>query len=182
MLIPNGKVEGVVSDEVTRFSLTEIRYDVEGKRVIASDGKMAVVVPVEPEEGDATGMVNPDVFRRARKIAGKRGTPRVTLNGNATFTNGETCPRSSLEPETRFPDIDAVTQSAIEAGEKPSAVCLDAELLITLAKAVGNGDDCRIELWFNGDDAMLVKPYVNRGVNSYGVLMPIKTKPSYGRK
>ena len=182
MLIPKGKVEGVVSEEVNRLSLTEIRYDVEGKRVIASDGKMAVVVPVETEEGDVTGMVNPDVFKRARKIAGKKVPPRVILNGNAMFPNGETCPRSHLEPGTVFPDVDAVVKSSLEAGKKPSVVCLDAELLHNLAKAVGNGDDCRIELWFNGDGAMLVKPYVNRDVDSYGVLMPILSKPTYGRK
>jgi len=178
MQIPDGKIEGVVSSEQNRRSLSRVKYDVEGKRVIASDGRMMAFVPVEPDEGDVSGAIDPDHFQEGRKRGRKANRlipPSMKVNEIVTFADGATSPRCSNKDESLlpFPDFDAVisdTWGKIKTQSEGYAITLNANLLIRLAAAVApkNGAIC---LWVKGNQTVVI---VKGEDGAYGAIMPIK--------
>ena len=62
----NCKIEALADSDGGRFMLSHVWLDVEGARLIASDGKALVIVPVEVEEGDVTGPIPVEVIKAAK--------------------------------------------------------------------------------------------------------------------
>jgi len=173
MKLPAGKIEGVCSNDESRLVLNNVHLNVEKKRLEASDGKMAVMIGVEPEDGDTSGLVSVDVFKAARKA--KSG---VKLNGNATLDNSATMPRATAEGI--FPDVGAVIPGFYKP-ELTHTVCLDAEKLLALAHTLNDPKGrCSgaVRLWVNSKDGcIVVKGWFNTD-RDIGLLMPINSKNS----
>ena len=114
MIIPSGRIELVVSQEVARYSLTNLWLDVEKKRLVASDGNMLLIVPVEVEASDVSGPVDPQVLDQGRKAARKISKwipPRMECRADTyLLADGITIPRIMKDGEDPlgYPPIDKV--------------------------------------------------------------------------
>ena len=178
MKVPEGRIEGVVSTEVVRYSLTEVHLDVEKARLMASDGKIGVILPVELEEGDTSGPIHPKRFKEARARARKLKVPAtMKVNGNVTYAGGATEGRSEvMDSGMKFPNLDAVVP-----GPKGRMVCLNADLLKALADALQDPkgrDPGAIKLFIpeKKGDAIRVEPWGKADTGKVGVIMPLVDK------
>jgi hypothetical protein len=183
MMIPDGKIESVVSDDSNRLSLTQIKLDVVKKTeadhtysegyLTATDGTMLAKVKVSLDEGDTAGLVSPAVLKHARKVKPThKGAPKsVQLNGEARFQDGSTMPRAEFT-EVNFPDTESVIESAKQRKDTGVIVALDTALLHTLAQAICN-NGCtivKIHIPKGADSAMMILPYTAN--DNEGLLMP----------
>jgi hypothetical protein len=173
--------EACVSKDDTRPVLTEINVTsindpgaFESQHVaMASNGFVAVAVPVELEDDDIPGLVSAEAFRQARKL-GKKNDPihMVLLEGTVRLDNGVELPR----PEGTFPDLMRVVPdtSMAERTDKPM-FAISTEYVANLGKAMGSGSVV-IER-FQHTSPLVLYPTPSRSNRMildapFGVLMP----------
>lgn len=104
---------------------------------MASNGFLAVAVPVTLEEGDVLGLVPAQAFKHARKLA-KRGQPlsMVLLAEVVRLSDGTEYPR----PTGSTPDIMRCapdTSTLAERAEPTNLFAINPQLMATAAKAMG---------------------------------------------
>lgn len=123
------KIEKAAAAESSRYAINGVYLDAQHSALAATDGCILAVVPCELADGDTAGIIPAEAFARARKIAGKRGTPALACNGTVRLVDDTTFAR----PDQRFPDYRAVmTQDATTF-----RVTLDPSALLRLAQAIG---------------------------------------------
>jgi len=125
-------------------------YDATKSRIIATNGKALVVVPVaslDDTQSDASGPIPVDALKAARKHGNRQ---RLSLNGDARLLDGTSLPRP--ESNGTYPDVDSVIPPAPEEGRVPD-LCIDADLLYRLAQAIASdGKAGIVDLYFNSMD------------------------------
>ena len=183
MKLPEGLVEKLVSTEVTRYILTHVMYEVEKSRVMASNGRVAVILPVVPDEGDITGPIHPRHFKEARKRGKKLTEPSMKTTATITYPDGSTDPNRADEQDwsgqnlANYPLIDAVVPE-----RKGQIVSLNAHLLKDLADALQdpkgmNPGFIRLFIPEKKGDPIRVEAWQGKGVDNVdgkvGVLMPL---------
>lgn len=164
-------VEQAVSKDETR-RIASAHLDVEGKRVLATDGRILASVPVEVTTFDRSGPVPAAALSAARKgdVSARR---RLIGCGDALYRRGE---------DGHFPPVRPVLPKFQRGDEGTVTVALDPRLLLALAQAIGVGTHGGVTLTFQPAphagrmlDAVLV---LNDGSSSkddgaaFGVLMP----------
>jgi hypothetical protein len=140
MIIPSGRIELVVSQEVVRYNLTNLWLDVEKKRLVGSDGTMLAIVPVEVEAGDVSGPVDPQVLDQGRKAARKISKwtpPRMECRADTyLLADGITIPRAMKDGEGDpfgYPPIDKVM---VHPEDRNCALSFDIEKAYRLWKGM----------------------------------------------
>lgn len=129
------KIEGCASDDTTRTALANVYYEPERKRLMATDGHCAVILPVFPDEGDHAGPISADALKAARKAAGKSATLATVLaNGAQVVPGGPTFPRP---PAVTFPPMDAVIPAHRPRGKGTVTFAVNVDLLAQVAAAMG---------------------------------------------
>lgn len=157
------KLEGVVAKSSRYPGATHVRLDVEGKRLLATNGHALAIVPCEPEEGDVSGAVTVEALKAARK-AGMVET-RLACNGALEVPGGASFPRPSPE-DAEFPKVDHV----VHQGEPVFRVAINAESLAKLAQALGAVDGY-VRLEFFGSRVPFRVTTGKEG--ELGVIMPV---------
>jgi hypothetical protein len=106
-----------VSTDDTRYNLSEPYFDAGERKVIATDGRMLVAIPAEPEkEGEESGFKS-----RGQLTLARDGESELERWGKA-----------------KFPDWRPAVKDAPEEGaEGTASVSLDARFLLAIAKALG---------------------------------------------
>lgn len=132
------EIERAISDDTSRPTLVHAHYDLERKRLCATDGHMMAIIPVEPQEGEAAGPVSGESIKAARKATAKMGIAEIHANGALAVLAGPTFPRPRLDGLS-FPPIDEVIPSYKKGDEGTVTIGLDVELLMGLARAIGAG-------------------------------------------
>jgi len=169
------KLEAACSKDDTRPGITQ--PFVQGKRCIATDGKMLASVPIEVEEGEEVeGKKIPlDALKAARKASGK-------LWPDMPFTFSET--HCSILGSASFPlhhvDVSAprvaeIVSSKLEKEEATFCVTLDVDLLKRLSEALGTE---KVTLCFKDEKSVITalpSGTENRDNKAFGLLMPIRT-------
>jgi len=155
------KIDGVVAHENTRYAIAGVKLDAEGKRLLATDGRIAVELPVPDMKDETTAVLPGETFKAFRK-GGKHMTRRIHCDGEYVTVNGGTG-KEKFRVDTRntFPDSDAVMKSAFEGGDRVR-LCLNAEYLKRIADA------------FGGNSVML---YIKVPKNGGRVLAAVGVKP-----
>ena len=187
MWIPrNAKIEAAVCPDQFRYGLTHIRVDCQGPSpvLVATNGNILAVVPVELEPGDTEGDLPAAVVAEARKACGRK-VERFSVKANghieyATKVGTVTLPRKEFG---RFPDWRSVVPDADRLTVGPSKdfrVGIDPSLLLSVSEAIGAG---RVELRFGGAlDPILVYPCAGphndtaewRAPKAWGIIMPVR--------
>ena len=171
------------------------RYAVHGVAIVekgdatylaATDGRMLSLVRAYPEDGDdmpailGQGRIYPPAaFAAARKGAKRKADATLTLNG-AAWVQADGASTEFARVDGTFPDVLA----AVPKGKAKQTLCLNAEYLARLQKALGaNAVAIEIhELEPSGaiDAAfpLTIRPIYLEGPGtddgSFGVLMPIR--------
>lgn len=177
----NCKIESAVSKDKTRHSITEPYLDIResGSRMVATDGKILAVVPVETTPDDISGYVSAEALKASRK--GRQVESVIRCNGALETWDGASYPRPDLGT---YPKVDQVIPKNEPTHiKKRVAVKLDSTLLSKLASAIGTEGVVMEMLWDSQDetvsDPIIVKPASTNGCRpaspeAFGVLMPMR--------
>lgn len=162
------KVENVTSTDETRPQIME-PFLTEDGYLLATNGKAAIRLRVEMEEGDTAGYVNGEALATARKS--KNYENSIKCNGTIILENGQTMPRftlASASDNRPYPDIEKV----IPTGDPVFSIRFNPALLEAVAEALGaeRGDTVRLD--FFGSDKVF-KVSVKR-IDGVGVIMPME--------
>jgi hypothetical protein len=172
MKLPESKIELAVSDQKYRGATASVKFDVEGKRIMATDGHILAVVPCEPAAEDHSVLLSPDTMKQLRAMSKRsKGKLEIRTNGKIQAVgNGEV---ASFEPQEaqQFPNVDAVIPKYDEA--IATTISIDAALLYTLAQAlIPAGDKMYVTLTIrDASSAILVKTKHDGAV---GVIAPCR--------
>ena len=148
--------------------------------LVATNGMMLAVVPVEIETGDEGDFVEVDTYKAA--LAAK-----LQYKGRATIRPaGDTVKVGPLEEMTfnqdnvdgRYPVIENVVPNKSDAKD---SVLVNPKALWDLCQALGQGQgakDPRVELHFFGDGKpiLVTTETDDAGASPYGVIMPLVAK------
>ena len=171
-LHPNIKIESIVWKDKTRAACQNPWIDAENGRLVATNGAVMAVIPVELDESDESGHVPCDAFKQARK--GAKGEISMLCNGNVTLPSGAILPRDKSETP---PNWQAVMPQDHQVNMK---ISLNAAMLAKLAEAMGTeGVTLEIE---SADSVIVVKPaYAGRMGEirpvcreAVGIIMPLR--------
>ena len=179
-------IEGACSQDQTRPAITgvylEKNTETKTARLIASNGVILAILPVQTDDRDASGHIAPEAFKQARKAC-KSPESFISANGICTLANGMEIGRPVLG---NFPKIDQL----IPGGESKFSVSLDPEQLFRLAEAIGSARGVTLEIVGEGM-AMRVKPCRNQSAKNakggkvgfcpadsgaFGLIMPVFTQ------
>lgn len=187
MKIPSELVEKFVAaaKDGSPVQLHSCWLDVDGSRLLATDGHMAIKVAVELTEGDVEGPVPIEVFDLGRnelkivsKIQGKDVVPdpwvevicgdKTVIIRNLLTNTVHSVDRPELPPSLKFPNVDKVFPEV----DKGPTITFSKELL---AKVLKNIDpfSVGISLWVSSSDgAVLMATEASKGA---AVLMPMQS-------
>jgi hypothetical protein len=127
--------ELVAAKEASRYAIDSPWFDAKAGAVRATDGRMAISIPVEHYGGEETGSLPAAALKAFRKEAKyKPHVPIVGVNGSVSCL-GITMPRPA---ECNAPDVGAVIPAKQKASEEGyTVICLNAVYLAKIAKALG---------------------------------------------
>jgi hypothetical protein len=141
------KIEMAACTDESRESIARPYLDVDKKIIAASNGCIAVVMPVQIDEGDTSGHLDSAALVEARKIAGRKAeTVSLRANGQYALPNGMTIPRS--QTETPFPDMEQYMARELTSDTSGDVVhiCLNVDYLVKIAAALGAGKNAHLNL------------------------------------
>lgn len=180
-------------DRHWRQNLQNVWVDTLERRAVATDGHILAVVPVEPDEGDTTGYLSPEALKAGRKDYKDAcilypDADHITV-GSTKYERPN--PGEFPRYHQVFPEYKPQSETAHQEGMR--TVCLNAELLLRIQKALGcdglrlhipapqltaydqeKGKDGRHATIM---DAIRVEPqHVGHGSTSegFGVIMPMR--------
>lgn len=167
MKIQNRKLDGVVGKDKIRNYISQPYVDVDKKIMVATNGSILSVCPIEPDEGDTSGHIPLEAIKAA--IKGNKFDPCVKANGNITLESGQTFPREDLG---QFPVWNRVIPDKDKA---EIVISLDAKQLKALADAICNpGKQSIVRLHIKDNNTSF---YVDTGDSDcYGIIMPCRIK------
>lgn len=182
MKIPkNCKIESAASKDKTRHSITEPYLEIRefGSRMVATNGKILAVVPVETTPDDVSGYVSADALKASRKV--KQIESVIRCNGALETWDGITYPRPDLGT---YPNVEQVIPKNEPTHVKKRVVVkFDSNLLSKLASAIGTEGVVMEMLWDSQNetisDPIIVKPTSTNecrpaSPEAFGVLMPMR--------
>ena len=152
-------IEKACSGDASRPVLNSVYLAMDGTgpngpaRLLATNGRIAAVIPVLSESTDTAGYVTADALKAARKCAGKLDTATLSANGVLKMPDGQEFQRPDLG---KYPNMDCV----IPKDETKWSVSLDPELLYSLAQAIGSERGVTLEVSGEGK-AIRVRPMSN---------------------
>jgi hypothetical protein len=163
------KPEACAADDISRAQLCEPYLFPDG-RIVATDGRMLVIVPGELEEGDTAGEVSGEALEAARKLTGKHGDMGMKANGALVLQDGRTFPRKDWGAVRPFPDPVQV----MPKGEPVFSVRLNPAYIAAVVKAlgVGKGESITLEFYPDGRLPQPVK-VTTSDAGACGLIMPI---------
>jgi hypothetical protein len=175
------KIESAASKDKTRHSIIEPYLEIResGSRMIATDGRILVVVPVETTPDDVSGYVSADALKASRK--GKQVESVIRCNGALETWDGASYPRPDLGT---YPNVDQVMpKNEATHGKRKIRFSVDAALLSRLADAMGT-DGVTLEFLADESDGSVSDPLMVTPrstsdrkcatIDALGVLMPMR--------
>ncbi len=133
----------------------------------ATNGWVAVVVPVVVQEGDVPGVVDAEAFKLSRK--GADDLFEIKLQPAFAVTrSGAKFPRE-VQAEVNYPKFDGF----LPHGDSSHAyeITLDPRALFTLAKAMASEHSVTLKIK-DCDTVVIVEPHGTKSSTSYGYIMP----------
>src|SRR6478736_1217316 len=104
-------IEKAASGDATRPVLNSVYLDMRGTgpngpaRLLATNGRIAAIVPVLADPADVAGYIPCDALKAARKAAGKSEDASFTANGVCKMPHGQEFARPELG---NYPNFEAV--------------------------------------------------------------------------
>lgn len=171
------------SDNRPTLSEPHLRF-VNGQAVLlATDGRMMVVIPVAKDETDVEGRVSAAVLKAARQQAGRLGMMEITLGEtHATLRDGTSMPRNGTSNDHEYPNYAVALPGGIDEFGCPKIpdhyrpiMTLNAEYLVSIVRALGSEGCVIYGNPEDREDVMIIKPIDSPVPQSAGILMPIRS-------
>lgn len=163
MQIPMRSIEKACETDGDREALRHVWL--RGEELIASDGKIMAIIPIDRDPDDVDGPIQPRAFELARHVAGRYGTMRAGPEKIVIKDQEDFLAMLDRQKDVKPMDWDAIkapkTKPAFEVG-------LDLALLTRLIEAMG----CqRVKLrFYKPNDVVQVEEFQGRG---RGFIMPL---------
>lgn len=160
------KIQKAVSMDETRYSIQNplLVRDKKGKgRLVATNGRIMAIVPVELDKRDRAGNVP---LAPIVETQGKEPTELI-INGKARLTKGDVVTEYP-RPEGQFPSWEQVQPK----GKPVFEIHIDPALLLELARALGTRHGEGVTLKFRPGDNTPVE--VEGYGEAHGLLMPMR--------
>lgn len=187
MKIPNNalphKVASTDADPLRRnINCLKLEMDDKGARLIATDGRALVVLPVETEDGDTPGLIP----RQALEMASDPELRQVTIDddmGNLKDVTGPTTLALSehkavltdglevVRPALDWPKWESVATTA--PAEECTRIALNARLLLNIQEALG-ADWVTLQIKNAVSPIRVTSGYNTTPKEAFGVLMPVR--------
>lgn len=172
------KIEGVVARENTRYAITGVKLDAERKRLLATDGRMLVELPIPAMKDETTAILPCETFKACRK-GGKDVTCRIHCDGEQVTVSGRSDEKKlPVETKGKFPDVDEVLKDAFD-GKHTVRLCLNVAYLKKVADALGS-DIVELYIKVKPGTKIVTKPIGVRprgeeppAPDARGVIMPL---------
>lgn len=135
-----------------------------GPALIATNGRMLVIVPVEAESADVDGLIPVEALKAARKIGPKSRNAVLSANGRVEYQTKDGGSTSVERPEGKWPPYRSVIPKPDHAWV---TLCVNAEYLLAVQKAMGASG---LTICFDpaGNRPMLARP-LNDGEQGEGL-------------
>jgi len=180
------KIQEAATKEATRYAITEVLFekDDDGARLVATNGRILAVIPVEDADGDVAGFIE-----RATVVEATKGRtnsrPDAQLNlpsSDKALVHTKAGTVEARRPDAEhlhFPDYRGVIPKDQNTGLR---INLSAEYLVALIKALGCNSNAldAITLTFQRDKdgnidscAPVLAKATGDEAGAYGVIMPI---------
>lgn len=160
------KIDRAASDDPTRAVHNVLLSDNEKQAVlVATNGRILAVVPVEKQDGDTNGLIPAKAFIELRREFPKKYDQMMSaqVNGAVVLPSGRTFQMG----EGTFPKWEMIIP---KADSRPFKVKLNPTHLVDLAEAIGSADG--VTLSFDPADPQQ-SIVVNEGAKAFGLLMPM---------
>ena len=175
------KIEGVAAHKNTRYAIAGVKLDAEGERLLVTDGRMLVELPIPAMKDETTAILPREVFKACRK-GGKDVTCRIHCDGDQVTVSGEADEKKFLvDTKGQFPDVDSVLKDAFD-GKDMVRLCLNAAYLKRVADALGS-DSVELYIKVEPGTKIVMKPIGVRPrgeeppvPNARGVIMPMSSR------
>jgi DNA polymerase III sliding clamp (beta) subunit (PCNA family) len=174
-------IEKAVSKDKTRSAICEPYLDVSDKNnpvMVATNGWIMSVVPVEVQDDDESGYVSKEALAAARKSA-VMDECEIRLNGKAEIpSSGMVMGREGLAGESRYPNWRQVMPDYDEKDKGFTVIALNAKMLLDLALSMGHEWVKLVIKDSNSPIGVSPSPTDRSYVptNAKGVIMPIYLK------
>lgn len=175
------KIELAASKDSDRHAIGEPFLDIKHAKgtVVATDGRILAMIPVEIETGDDPGYIPADTLKAARKLALRSEIAFFTAGPQIKLPNGDAVSRiGNNKPGDGYPNWRAVIP---DGSEHTQVIAIDAKRLWLLAQAMGT--QC-VKLRIKDDvSPLLVEPQAAGRhsdaakpvhMDARGVIMPVK--------
>jgi len=189
------KIHKAAAKDAGRYAMHHVRLerDYAGARLIATDGRILAVLPVQDAEQDDDGFLSSESIAEAvKKPSKKNDTATILANGSIRACAVEAGPVVEFERPSNdheFPKWRAV----VPEGEPTVRICLNPSYLATVAHAIGAGDGVVLEFYAPAAEGGRPGPIAVRpafpiggavkgnekatdGAERFGVIMPIELK------
>jgi hypothetical protein len=164
------KVELIASKNVRSYSINNPYL--QGNKLIATNGKSLVMIPVERDSEDIDGPIDVEAFKLSRKVLLGIKNSQIIANKDLKISTKEgqiTMGRKDLTGGI-FPNWKQIIPDENRGGKK---ICLNAELLYDLAQALG-GNEVVLEI-LDEISPIVVKGHPDHAISgSLGILAPVK--------
>lgn len=143
----NAKIEAVCSTDETREVITHPYLEIKDgtARVIATNGRAIVAIPVEVEDGEESGWVSIPALAAARKACASRGPEKdmasVHCNGTCRTATAD-FPRPFKDDAMTFPNYRQCIPNEDQKGIMK--LSFDVNLLAAVVKAAGGTGIVRV--------------------------------------
>lgn len=174
MKLTQNEIERAAAKGDIRPYMNHVHLDAAAQRLVATNGHILAVVPVEVEEGDTAGPIPAEAFPAARKAAGSHFEPAMQANGSVVLQNGATMPRPSAADIGPFPAWEKLVERFQPSGV---SVTFNAELLYELARALtpkGSKYGRVITLHLSASEPDKSAMKVEGANGAFGLLMPCR--------
>lgn len=165
--------EVVASKDADRFNLTDPYLDARAARVVATDGRMLVALPVETDKQERSRYLSVHLLKAARSL-GEEDAP-AEIEDQEIRPFGVLWPAEQMGRE--FPQWKKALPSFRAGGPGTITLALDAKRLKALADAMGTGGHVLLTLEpgrpAEDPGPILVQPLSPRA-KEMGVLMPMR--------
>ncbi len=179
MIIQNDcKIEFAASPD--KEALSEPYFT--GKEVVATDGNILAVIPVDGGQNDTPGYISGSFLKRLRAGTTSCGNA-VYLSANGDL-EGQHRKEGLLKAERPLKDCEFPKWQNVVPGERrESVLALDPGLLFRLARAIGYEGSVKLHLPLDGKGNLItfeaIRVTNNKGEGNqrnYGVIMPCRCK------
>ena len=143
----------------------------EGDQVIATDGHILAVVPIERDNNDTDGPIPSDAFKELKKATGRGLVGEIECSVSIKLVNGLIFDRPEV---SQYPSWREVVPR--ENKEVLTTVSFNPELLLKLAKAIGSSYGIKLVIYKDDkEDKGPMRVESNDNDNeAYGVIMPMR--------